>query len=161
MGSSLLHNNPPRRSHFGSVDARLDQVSIPLQVLAYLFLFLFLSFVISMRTCRSFHFSPPHPLSFFPLHFLPIPSSSPHPCTISLSLHSSIASFADEICLCSGEKDQGIIAVITVGQEPHMEIIPDMVIKGRAVCMKYISSCDMVLIGTLDFYVYAVDCFTW
>eukprot|EP00731_Ephydatia_muelleri_P023999 Em0016g270a len=67
----------------------------------------------------------------------------------------------DEIYLCSGEKDQGIIAVITVGQEPHMEIIPDMVIKGRAVCMKYISSCDMVLIGTLDFYVYAVDCFTW
>ena len=65
------------------------------------------------------------------------------------------------MCLCSGEKDQGIISVITVGQEPQMKIIPDMVIKGRAVCMKYISSCDMVLIGTLDFYVYAVDCLTW
>eukprot|EP00731_Ephydatia_muelleri_P023995 Em0016g266a len=67
----------------------------------------------------------------------------------------------DVMCLCSGEKDQGIIAVITVGQEHHMEIIPDMVIKGRAVCMKYISSCDMVLIGTMDFCVYAVDCLTW
>ena len=95
-------------------------------------------------------------ISYYRRHLHP-PTSSVVPIPFFLSE----GNLGDAICLCSGEKDQGIIAVITVGQEPHMEIIPDMVIKGRAVCMKYISSCDMVLIGTLDFYVYAVDCLTW